>query len=127
MANVRAEVLAASKTRNGNSVSSIVQNTVHSHSSNNNNKENHHHHFEQDKPNPTKMAVGDRRTHSINSIRQNFESKCSLNNANSSSRNVSVPNTNNLNSSNTGSVPRKLGTKVSQIANMFQQMTPTSE
>ncbi|KAJ6216447.1 hypothetical protein RDWZM_007604 [Blomia tropicalis] len=115
MANVRAEILAASRSRTGwkdspRSIDHIVPPSF---------------------INDNTMAIGEKKPHLINSLKLNFESKTengSSNNNNNSNgsytRSNSVPcSSSSANNTNAG---RKLGTKVSQIANLFQSMTPQS-
>lgn len=103
MANVRAEILAASRSRTGwkditrpvSSPSTCATESV--------------------------VNGSDRKPQLINSLKLTFESK-----HDSAPSNGSFARSNSVPCSNTTVPGRKLGTKVSQIANMFQSMSPQS-
>lgn len=137
MANVRAEILAASRSRTG------WKDLTRSNPSNNCATECVAGGGVAGGPGAGGSAISERKPLLINSLKLNFESKTANtnnhngnnnnNDNNSFNRSNSMPNTNSVPSSstlNSASITtgRKLGTKVSQIANLFQSMSPqTSE
>lgn len=110
MNDVRAEILAASRTRTGWKDQRSV-----GHNNNNNNDTN-------TIDNNHRTMVADKKMPLINTLKQTFESKSAAehgqqHNGKDFARSQSLP-------CQPSTVGRKLGTKVSQIATMFQSMSP---